>query len=151
MGDDKDDIYYEDDLLKMLSEALDELEETKSKMATSTAASSATIAIPGIPDSSVMYDSAATVPSEDVLIKLANKNMLQSHTNMSMDEIQATGEQYKTQIKIRMMDTMRQEIMNKTKFTMIQDKANYRMNFKAQVYVFTEEELKKFIKDVINS
>ena len=146
-----DDIYYDNDLLKMLSEALDELEEKKSKMATSTAASSATIAIPGIPDSSVMYDSAATVPSEDVLIKLASKNMLQSHTNMSMDEIQATGEQYKTQIKIRMMDTMRQEIMNKTKFTMIQDKANYRMNFKAQVYVFTEEELKKFIKDVINS
>lgn len=151
MGDDKDDIYYDNDLLKMLSEALDELEEKKSKMATSTAASSATIAVPGISDSSVMYDTAATVPSEDVLIKLASKNMLQSHTNMSMDEIQATGEQYKTQIKIRMMDTMRQEIMNKTKFTMIQDKANYRMNFKAQVYVFTEEELKKFIKDVINS
>ena len=146
-----DDIYYDNDLLKMLSEALDELEEKKSKMATSTAASSATIAVPGISDSSVMYDTAATVPSEDVLIKLASKNMLQSHTNMSMDEIQATGEQYKTQIKIRMMDTMRQEIMNKTKFTMIQDKANYRMNFKAQVYVFTEEELKKFIKDVINS
>lgn len=92
-----------------------------------------------------------TKPSEDYLITLASKNLLMSHTHLTMDDIQTIGDQYKVKVKHQMMDTMRQEITNKTKFTMIQERASNTMQFKAKVYVFNEEELKKFIKDVRNA
>ena len=114
----------------------------------SSAGAGGSVAVVG---SGMTMDANVTKPSEDYLITLASKNLLMSHTHLTMDDIQAIGDQYKVRVKRQMMDTMQQEITNKTKFTMIEDRPSHTMQFKAKVYVFTEEELKKFIRDVISS
>lgn len=88
--------------------------------------------------------------STDTLLKYADQNLLQVVETVDKDQAAMIGEDnFKKRSKDVLTKKMQEELIKKTKFTMLTDPREHTIVTRARVYVFSEADLKVFIEKIM--
>lgn len=98
------------------------------------------------------YDLTISEPSMDELLKLANEHLVQVTETVTRDQIATVGEdEFKKRSKDVLVKKMQQDLTKKTKFTMLKDPKEETIVTKAKIYVFSEQDLRFFIENILKN
>ena len=87
----------------------------------------------------------------DSVKSFASGNLLSVSESHQMDLIQSLSEDdFKKMAKSNLSNALAQEVIKKTKFTMLREPSSHTVRTKASVYVFSEEDLRSFMEKIIN-
>lgn len=87
----------------------------------------------------------------DSVKSFAGNNLLTvAHTTDMTTIAQMSEDNFKKMSKKNLSDALQQEIIKKTKFTMLKDHGSHTVRTKASVYVFSEEDLRIFIEKLMS-
>lgn len=90
--------------------------------------------------------------SIESLMKLADENLLQAIETVDKDQAAMVGEDnFKKRSKDVLTKKMQEEIIKKTKFTMLDDPREQTIVTRAKVYVFSEQDLRFFIENIVKN
>lgn len=90
--------------------------------------------------------------SIESLMKLADENLLQAIETVDKDQAAMIGEdEFKKRSKDVLTKKMQEEIIKKTKFTMLDDPREQTIVTRAKVYVFSEQDLRFFIENIVKN
>ena len=97
------------------------------------------------------YD-ITVAPSIDELLKLADENLLQAVETVDKDQAAMIGEDnFKKRSKDVLTKKMQEELIKKTKFTMLTDPREQTIVTRARVYVFSEQDLRFLIENILKN
>ena len=98
------------------------------------------------------FDNLYEQKSVDELLKLADENLLQAIETVDKDQAATIGEDnFKKRSKDVLTKKMQEEIIKKTKFTMLDDPREQTIVTRAKVYVFSEQDLRFFIENIVKN
>lgn len=98
------------------------------------------------------FDNLYEQKSVDELLKLADENLLQAIETVDKDQAAMIGEdEFKKRSKAVLTKKMQEEIIKKTKFTMLDDPREQTIVTRAKVYVFSEQDLRFFIENIVKN
>ena len=87
----------------------------------------------------------------DSVKSFAGNNLLTIAETFQQELIASMSEDdFKKMAKKNLSEALTQEVIKKTKFTMLKEPASHTIRTKASVYVFSEEDLRVFMEKLIN-
>lgn len=98
------------------------------------------------------FDNLYEQKSVDELLKLADENLLQAIETVDKEQIAMIGEDnFKKRSKDVLTKKMQEDLIKKTKFTMLSDPREQSVVTRAKVYVFSEQDLRFFIENIVKN
>lgn len=99
-------------------------------------------------DSWIEKHNPFTAQISNIISNSASKLTYQA--SVSTDLLNLADVDYKEHIRRQMAQGLCDQIVERTKFTAVQDPYTRQQHIRASVYVFSGDQLKKFIEDIIN-